>query len=451
MLLKRTKRLVETFLGHLEGWLNADLAIDLGTCTTLISLRDKGIVLNEPSVVATRKGTDTVLNNSSAFGTVMKNNSAIGLAAREMLGRTPDSISAIRPLKNGVISDFDATEAMLVYFIRKAQGNRRIGLTRPQVVIAVPSGISQVERRAVIETAERAGARKVYLIDEPMAAGIGSGLPVGEATASMIVDIGGGTTEVAIISLSDIASCESIPVGGDAMDEAITNHLKKTHSLSIGGTRAEKVKIEIGSASPLQEELTMEVAGRDIASGMPKTITITSEEIREALKELISAITDAVTGTIERVKPELAADLIDNGIHVCGGGSLLRQMGTVLAKATGLKVIRVDDPLKSVAKGASIYLEGLDTWKHTTSHSESESSYSESEGSHSESESSYSESEGSHSESESSYFESEGSHSESESSYSEPESSYSESKSSYSESKSSYPGSKRVQRTRLIH
>jgi len=410
MLLKRTKRLVETFLGHLEGWLNADLAIDLGTCTTLISLRDKGIVLNEPSVVATRKGTDTVLNNSSAFGTVMKNNSAIGLAAREMLGRTPDSISAIRPLKNGVISDFDATEAMLVYFIRKAQGNRRIGLTRPQVVIAVPSGISQVERRAVIETAERAGARKVYLIDEPMAAGIGSGLPVGEATASMIVDIG-------------IASCESIPVGGDAMDEAITNHLKKTHSLSIGGTRAEKVKIEIGSASPLQEELTMEVAGRDIASGMPKTITITSEEIREALKELISAITDAVTGTIERVKPELAADLIDNGIHVCGGGSLLRQMGTVLAKATGLKVIRVDDPLKSVAKGASIYLEGLDTWKHTTSHSESESSYSESEGSHSESESSYS----------------------------EPESSYSESKSSYSESKSSYPGSKRVQRTRLIH
>ncbi len=397
MALKKAKRLVETFLGYFVSWVNTDVGIDLGTCTTLISLRGKGIVLNEPSVVAVKKGTDTVLNNSSAIGSV----------AHEMLGKTPGSISAIRPLKNGVISDFDATEAMLVYFMKKAQGSGGMGLTKPQVAIAVPSGITQVERRAVIETAERAGARKVYLLDEPMAAGIGSGLPVGDPTASMIVDIGGGTTEVAIISLADIASCESIPVGGDVMDEAIINYLKKTHNLVVGQPRAEKVKIEIGSAAPLEEELTMEVAGRDVVTGMPKTITVNSGEIREALKELICAIIDAVTGTIERAKPELVADLIDNGIHICGGGSLLRQMDTVLANATGLKVIRVDDPLKSVAKGASLYLENLDTWKHTTSNSEPEASYSESESSCSEAETSHSESESSCSEAETSHSESE--------------------------------------------
>jgi len=247
-----------------------------------------------------------------------------------------------------------------------------LGLGKPRVVVSVPSGITQVERRAVIETAERAGASKVYLVDEPMAAGIGAGLPVANPTASMIVDIGGGTTEVAIISLADIASCKSIRVGGNSMDEAIINHFKKTYNLLVGEARAEKVKIEIGSASPLKEELTMQVAGRDTITGMPRKIVITSEEICEALKEPISAIINAVTGTLEKAKPELAADLIDNGIHICGGGSLLREMDTVLANATGLMVTRADDPLMSVAKGTGIYLENLDMWKEAVTHYEYE-------------------------------------------------------------------------------
>jgi rod shape-determining protein MreB len=318
-----------------------DMGIDLGTCTTLVCVRDKGIVLNEPSVVAVRKGTNIVLNNGEA----------VGLVAREMLGKTPGSISAIRPLKDGVISDFEITEAMLGYFIRKVHG--RGGLIRPRVVIAVPSGITAVERRAVIDSAERAGARKVYLVNEPMAAGIGAGLPITDPTASMIVDIGGGTTEVAIISLADIATCASIRVGGDDMDEAVINHLKK-----------------IGSAAPLEEELTMEVAGRDTISGLPRKIVVTSEEIREALREPVAAIIDAVTGTLEKAEPELAADLIDNGVHICGGGSLLRGMDTVLANATGLKIERVEDPLSCVARGTSVYLENLELWKDTMDHSE---------------------------------------------------------------------------------
>ena len=354
-MVKGMKRLIGIFSSYFGGWFGMDVGVDLGTCTTLISVRGKGIVLNEPSVVAVNKRTDTVLSNGEAVGSV----------AHEMLGKTPSSISAIRPMKNGVISDFEATEAMLGYFIRKAQGRNIMGLTKPQVVVAVPSGITQVERRAVIESVERAGARKVYLVDEPMAAGIGSGLPVADPTASMIIDIGGGTTEVAIISLADIASCESIRVGGDAMDEAIIDHLKKTYNLLIGEARAEKVKIKIGSASPLDEELTMEVAGRDTISGMPRKIIITSEEIREALQEPIAAIINAVTVTLERAKPELAADLIENGVHICGGGSLLRGMDTTLAIATGLNVIRVEDPLKSVAKGTCTYIENLDLWKDT--------------------------------------------------------------------------------------
>jgi len=338
------------------GWFSMDMGIDLGTCATLVCVRGEGIVLNEPSVVAVRKGTNIVLNNGQAVGSV----------AREMLGKTPGSISAIRPLKNGVISDFEITEAMLGYFIRKAHG--RGGLVRPRVVIAVPSGITTVERQAVIDSAERAGARKVYLVDEPMAAGIGSGLPVTAPTASMIVDIGGGTTEVAIMSLADIATCESIRVGGDDMDEAIINHLKRTYNLLIGEARAEKVKIQIGSAVPLEKELTMEVAGRDTISGLPRKIVITSEEIREALKEPITSIIDTVTATLEKTEPELAADLIDNGVYICGGGSLLRGMDTALANATGLKVKRVEDPISSVAQGTSVYMENLDLWKNTTNH-----------------------------------------------------------------------------------
>jgi rod shape-determining protein MreB len=340
------------------GWFSMDMGIDLGTCATLVCVRGEGIVLNEPSVVAVRKGTNVVLNNGEAVGSV----------AREMLGKTPGSISAIRPLKDGVISDFEITEAMLSYFIRKVHD--RGSLVRPRVVIAVPSGITAVERRAVIDSAERAGARKVYLVDEPMAAGIGSGLPITDPTASMIVDIGGGTTEVAIMSLADIASCESIRVGGDDMDEAVINHLKKTYNLLIGEARAEKVKIQIGSAVPLEEELTMEMGGRDTISGLPRKIIITSEEIREALKEPIASIIDAVTATLEKVEPELAADLIDNGIYICGGGSLLRGMDKVLANATGLKVKRVEDPVSSVAQGTSIYLENLELWKDTMDHSE---------------------------------------------------------------------------------
>ena len=340
------------------GWFSMDMGIDLGTCSTLVYVRDKGIVINEPSVVAVHKGTNVVLNNGEA----------VGMVAREMLGKTPGSISAIRPLKDGVISDFEITEAMLSYFIRKAHG--RGGFVRPRVVIAVPGGITDVERQAVIDSAERAGARKVYLVDEPMAAGIGANLPIAEPTASMIVDIGGGTTEVAIMSLADIAASESIRIGGNDMDEAVINHLKRTYNLLIGESRAEKVKIQIGSAVPLSEEMTMEVAGRDTISGMPRKIVITSEEIREALREPIAAIIDAVTTTLERAQPELAADLIDNGMHICGGGSLLREMDTILANATGLKVTRVEDPMSSVARGTSVYMENLELWKDTMSNGE---------------------------------------------------------------------------------
>jgi rod shape-determining protein MreB len=339
------------------GWFSMDMGIDLGTCSTLVYVRDKGIVLNEPSVVAVRKGTNVVLNNGQA----------VGLVAREMLGKTPGSISAVRPLKDGVISDFEITEAMLVYFIRKAHGG---GIVRPRIVIAVPGGITDVERQAVIGTAERAGARKVYLVEEPMAAGIGAGLPIVEPTASMIVDIGGGTTEVAIMSLADVASCESIRIGGDDMNEAVIYHLKKTYNLLVGETRAEKVKMEIGSAAPLEKELTMEVAGRDTISGMPRKIIVTSEEIREALKDPIAAILDTVMATLEKAEPELAADLIDNGIHICGGGSLLKGMDTALANATGLKVQIAEDPLSCVARGTGIYLENLELWKDTMDRSE---------------------------------------------------------------------------------
>jgi len=360
MLLKESKGLLNMILGCLVGRFSMDIGIDLGTCTTLISARGKGIVLNEPSVVAVGKESNIVLNKGNAVGSV----------AREMLGKAPGSITVVRPLRNGVISDFEITEAMLSYFIKKARGSGKTSLVKPRVVIAVPSGITAVERRAVIDSAERAGAREVYLVDEPMAAGIGSGLPVAEPTASMIVDIGGGTTEVAIMSLADIASCESVRVGGDAMDEAIINHLKKTYNLLIGEARAEKVKIEIGSAVPLEEELTMEVAGRDTITGLPRKVLLTSEEIREALREPIAAIINAVIGTLEKTSPELAADLIDNGIHICGGGSLLRGMDTVLANATALRVKRVEVPLNSVAKGTCIYIENLEQWKDTMDRSD---------------------------------------------------------------------------------
>jgi rod shape-determining protein MreB len=343
-------------LDTILGWFSKDMGIDLGTCNTLVCVRNEGIILNEPSVVAVRRGTNIVLNNGEA----------VGLVAKEMLGKTPGSITAIRPLKDGVISDFEITEAMLSYFIRKVHG--RGGLFRPRVVIAVPSGITAVERRAVIDSAERAGAGKVFLVDEPMAAGIGAGLPITEPTASMIIDIGGGTSEVAIMSLGGISACESIRIGGDNFDEALINHLKRTYNLLIGESRAEQVKIQIGSAAPLEQEMTMEIAGRDTISGLPRKIVITSEEIREAFKEPIAGIIETVMRTLERAEPELAADLIDNGVMICGGGSLLRGMDKVLSNSTGLKVLHAEDPLTCVARGTSIYLESLEILKDMQDH-----------------------------------------------------------------------------------
>ncbi len=335
------------------GLFSTDMGIDLGTSTTLVCVRGQGIVLNEPSVVAVKRGTNRVLQDGNA----------VGLVAKEMLGKTPSSISAIRPMKDGVIADFDITEAMLGYFIRKVHSRRT--LIKPRVVIAVPSGITAVEKRAVLNSAERAGARRVYLVEEPMAAGIGAELPITEATASMIIDIGGGTTEVAIMSLADISVCESIRVAGDDMDEAIAAHMKRTYNLMIGEQTAERIKIETGSAAPMEQEMTMEVRGRDMISGLPRKTIISSEEVREALKEPIGAIIDCATRTLEQAEPELAADLVDNGIALAGGGALLRGLDTVISNATGLDVRVVDDPITCVARGTAVYLENLELWKET--------------------------------------------------------------------------------------
>ncbi len=337
----------------LLGMFSTDMGIDLGTCNTLVCVRGQGIVLNEPSVVAVKRGTNRVLQNGNA----------VGVVAKEMLGKTPGSITAIRPMKDGVIADFDITESMLSYFIRKV--HRRRTLVKPRVVIAIPSGITAVEKRAVLNSAERAGARHVYLVDEPMAAAIGAELPVTEPTGSMIVDVGGGTTEVAIISLADISVCESIRVAGDNMDESIASHMRRTYNLMIGEQTAERIKIQVGSASPLPTELTMEVRGRDMISGLPRKTNISSEEVREAMKEPIGAIIDCVTRTLEKAEPELAADLVENGIVLAGGGALLMGMDTVLSNATGLDVVLADDPLTCVARGTAVYLENLDLWKDT--------------------------------------------------------------------------------------
>ena len=340
-------------LDRVLGLFSVDMGIDLGTCNTLVSVRGQGIVLNEPSVVAVRKGTNQVL----------KNGEAVGWVAKEMLGKTPGSISAIRPLKDGVISDFEITEAMLGYFIRKVNGKGRI--FGPRVVISIPSGITAVEKQAVFQSAERAGARRTYLIEEPVAAAIGAGLPFAEATASMIVDIGGGTTEVAIMSLADIATCESVRIAGDDMDEAIISHMKRTYNMMIGEQTAERIKIEIGSAAQVEPERTMDVRGRDMISGLPRRTTITSEEIREALSEPVQGITEAVMRTLERAEPELAADLVENGIMMAGGGSLLRGLTNVIEKATGLPTKLAEDPLTCVARGTCTYLEHLEEWKST--------------------------------------------------------------------------------------
>ena len=328
---------------RLFGLFSNDIGIDLGTANTLVYVKDRGIVLREPSVVAIQAGTNRVL--------------AVGEDAKRMLGRTPGSVTAIRPLKDGVIADFYITEEMLRYFIKKATA--RYYLIKPRVLIAIPSGITEVERRAVKESAEAAGARRVHLIEEPMAAAIGVGLPVQEAAGNMIVDIGGGTTEVALISLAGIVFSRSVRVGGDELDDSIIQYMKRVYNLMIGERTAEEVKIAIGSAYPLEEETSIDVKGRDLVNGLPKTLTVTSEEIREALSEPVSSIVESIRITLERCPPELAADLVDRGMVMAGGGALLRGLDKLVAEQTGLPVHVADDPLSAVANGTGAVLEDL--------------------------------------------------------------------------------------------
>ncbi len=331
----------------LFGMFSNDLAIDLGTANTLIYVKGKGIILSEPSVVAIKRGTNQVLK--------------VGKEAKEMLGRTPGSIVAIRPLKDGVIADFDVTEQMIRSFIVKI--HNRKALVRPRIIIGVPSGITQVEKRAIRDAAEQAGAREVYLIEEPMAAAIGAGLPVQEPSGSMIVDIGGGTTEVAVISLSGIVYSQSVRIAGDEMDEAVTQYLKRKYNLLIGERTAENIKIQIGSAYPFDEPRKMEIKGRDLVDGIPKTLAINDSDIREALHDPIYAIVEAVKTALERTPPELAADIAEKGIVLAGGGSLLHGLDTLIALETHLKVRVADDPLSCVVLGTGKVLDELDLLK----------------------------------------------------------------------------------------
>src|ERR1700686_1935688 len=321
-----------------------DLAIDLGTANTLVYAKNKGIVVREPSIVAVNK-----INN---------NVEAVGKEAKEMLGRTPGIIVAIRPMKDGVIADFEVTEKMIKYFIEKAHGRRF--LVKPRIVISVPSEITQVEKRAVKDSALRAGATEVYLIEQAMAAAIGAGLPITEPAGNMIVDIGGGTTDVAVISLAGIVYSRSVRIASNEMDEAIIQYVKRKYNLLIGERTAEQVKIEIGSAHPLDEPLTMGVKGRDLVEGVPKTLTLTDEEVREALAEVVAAIVESVRVALERTPPELSADIMDKGIIITGGGSLLRNLDRRLREETGLPISYAEDPLASVVLGTGAMLTDMD-------------------------------------------------------------------------------------------
>lgn len=335
---------------NILGLFSSDMGIDLGTASTLVYLKGEGIVLCEPSVVAIEAGTSNVL--------------AVGEEAKRMLGRTPGNIIAIRPMRDGVIADFEITESMLRYFIKKVHNSRR--LVRPRVVIAIPSGITEVEKRAVKDSALHAGAREVFMLEEPVAASIGVGLPIQEPSGNMIIDIGGGTTEMAVISLAGVVFSKSIRIGGDEMDDAIINYLKRTYNLMIGERTAEEVKIRIGSGYPLDEEMTMDVRGRDLVAGLPKMITVTSEEVREALAEPIAQIVEAVRITLERTPPELSADLIEKGLILAGGGALLRGIDKLIAEETGLPVHIADDPLTAVALGTGKVLSELRYLKRLT-------------------------------------------------------------------------------------
>ncbi|MBF0390797.1 MAG: rod shape-determining protein [Desulfamplus sp.] len=335
-------------LDSLLGIFSSDLALDLGTANTLVYVKGKGIVLSEPSVVAVR--TDKRAKNRVL---------AVGMEAKKMLGRTPGNIIAIRPMRDGVIADFEVTEAMLKHFIRKVHNNRRT-LVRPRIVIAVPSGITQVEKRAVRESAELAGAREVYLIEEPMAAAIGAGLPVTEPTCNMVVDIGGGTTEVAVISLAGIVTSRSIRVAGDKMDMAITQHIKRKYNLLIGERTAEIIKTTIGNAYPDEDMVeTIEIKGRDLVTGVPKILEIDSEEVCMSISEQIDAIVETVKIVLEQTPPELAADIVDNGIVLTGGGALLKNLDKLLREKTGLPIIIAEDPLSTVALGCGKALDAM--------------------------------------------------------------------------------------------
>lgn len=331
-------------LNFLLGLFSNDMAIDLGTANTLVYLGGQGIVLNEPSVVAIEKDTKKVL--------------AVGKEAKEMLGKTPGNIVAIRPMKEGVIADFEVTQAMLRYFIRRVHNRKKF--VRPRIIIAVPSGITQVEKRAVVDSAKSAGAREVYLIEEPMAAAIGVGLPVKKASGNMIIDIGGGTTEIAVISLSGIALSNSVRTGGDFIDECIVNYIKRRYNLLIGERTAESIKIQIGSAYPLKEPLDVEVKGRDMVAGIPKTIRITDEEIRNAISDPVLTIVEAVKDALEKTPPELASDIIDKGIMLAGGGSLLKGLDVLINRETGLPIRVAEDPLNAVVMGAGKCLDEMD-------------------------------------------------------------------------------------------
>jgi rod shape-determining protein MreB len=329
------------------GLFSNDMGIDLGTASVLVYIKGQDIVLTEPSVVAMEKDTKKVL--------------AIGIEAKKMLGKTPSNIVAVRPLRNGVIADFEATEKMIRYFIKKV--HKKKTLLHPRMVIGVPSGITEVERRAVRESAEQAGAREVYLIDEPMAAAIGAGIRVQDPRGNMIVDIGGGTTEVAVVSLGGMVVAKSIDVAGDKMDEAIVQYFRRKHNLTIGDNSAEFVKIEIGSVFTLDDELTINVKGRNLITGLPKTISVSSNEIKIALEDPIKKIIEVVKNVLEETPPELSADLVDSGIILSGGGSLIRGITELLTKETELPVKRADDPITCVVRGTGMYLEELDNIK----------------------------------------------------------------------------------------
>jgi rod shape-determining protein MreB len=334
---------------QLPSYFSCDIGIDLGTANTLVYLKDHGIVLREPSVVAI----DTATRRPIAFGE----------EAKRMLGRVPGNITAIRPMKDGVIADFDVTEALLSHLISRV---RRGAFSVPRVVIAIPSGITGVEKRAVTDSAERAGGRNVHTIPEPMAAAIGVGLPIYEPAANMIVDIGGGTTEIAVISLGGMVVSQSIRVAGDELNNAIIDYMKRAYNLLIGERTAEEIKISVGSAYPLDDELTMEVKGRDSVAGLPKTIHITSQEIREAMSAPIGQIVDTVRMTLERCPPELSADLVDRGFVMAGGGSLIRGIDRLLSEKTGLPVTVAEDPLSAVANGTGIYMNNLNWLRANT-------------------------------------------------------------------------------------